>query len=110
VQARALFVSQSPKPIRHFDAYSQLATHAYLYKARFELFRSPCRDIRAWNALLVAGMRSTTSVLRPLSKHERMSDFSAQSTVNDLDQENLEPCVRPNMGQGRGDAPHPARE
>ena len=34
-----------PKACRHFDAYSELATHAYLYKVRFELFRSPSRDI-----------------------------------------------------------------
>jgi hypothetical protein len=33
------------KACRHFDAYSELAPHAHLYKARFELFRSPSRDI-----------------------------------------------------------------
>lgn len=70
----------------------------------------PPATSRPWNALLLAGMRSATSVLQPLSKHERMSDFSAQSTSNDLDQENLEPCVRPNMRQGQGLAPHSARE
>jgi hypothetical protein len=90
--------------------YSELATHAHLYKARFELSGRPPATSRPWNALLLAGMRSATSVLQPLSKHERMSDFSAQSTSNDLDQENLEPCVRPNMRQGQGLAPHSARE